>query len=143
MGAAENRRLMEETIQAMDDHDAERLAGFYAEDAVRETVGMAVQRGREEIQAFYQMAFTTIPDDRIRVISIMADDDGAWVEWEESGTNTGVGTHYDGNVAAGTGNSYTARVAVHDTIRNGKIVERRLFVNYLNVFGQLGLLPTQ
>ena len=57
MGAAENRRLMEETIQAMDDHDAERLAGFYAEDAVRETVGMAVQRGREEIQAFYQMAF--------------------------------------------------------------------------------------
>jgi ketosteroid isomerase-like protein len=72
----------------------------------------------------------------------MSDDDGAWVEWEESGTNTGVSTHYDGNVADGTGKSYTARVAVHDTIRGGKIVERRLFVNYLSVFGQLGLLPT-
>jgi uncharacterized protein (TIGR02246 family) len=143
MGAAENRRLVEDAIEAMDARDADRLAGFYAEDAVRETVGMAVQRGREEIRAFYEMAFAAIPDARVRLLSVMTDDDGAWVEWEESGTNTGAGTHYDGNVAPGTGNSYTARVGVHDTIRNGKIAERRLFVNYLDVFGQLGLLPTQ
>jgi ketosteroid isomerase-like protein len=134
---------VKETVEAMDAHDAARLADCYTEDAVRETIGMAVQRGREEIRDFYQMAFTGIPDARIRLISLMADDDGAWLEWEETGTNTGVSRRYDGNVAEGTGKSYTARVAVHDTIRNGKIVERRLFVNYLNVFSQLGLLPTQ
>jgi uncharacterized protein (TIGR02246 family) len=143
MGAAENRRLAEEAIDAMDNHDVDRLVSLYAEDAVRETVGMAVQRGHEEIKAFYHNAFTGIPDARVRALSVMADDDGACIEWEESGTSTGVSQMYDGSTSSGTGRTYTARVAVHDTIRNGKITVRRLFVNYLDVFGQLGLLPSQ
>jgi uncharacterized protein (TIGR02246 family) len=143
LAAAENRRLVEETVQAMDAHDVDLLVSFYSEDAVRETVGMAVQRGRDEIRAFYQMAFAGIPDARTRLVSVMADDDGAWVEWEEAATLLGDGKNYDGTVAPATGRTLEHRVAAHDTIRNGKIVERRLFVNYLNVFDQLGLLPSQ
>src|ERR1700716_675151 len=142
MGAAENRRLAEEAIEAMDTHDVDRLVSLYAEDAVRETVGMAVQRGHAEIKAFYQNAFTGIPDARIRPLRTMADDDEACIEWEESGANTGMSQLYDGSTSWGTGRSYTARVAVHDTIRDSKVTVRRLFVNYLDVFGRVGLLAS-
>jgi len=50
---------------------------------------------------------------------------------------------YDGSTSSGTGHTYYARVAVHDTIRNGKITVRRLFVTTSTWFGQLGLLPSQ
>jgi len=83
MGATENRRLAEEAIEQWTTTTWTASLASTPRTRVRETVGMAVQRGHEEIKAFYHNAFTGIPDARVRALSVMADDDGTCIEWEE------------------------------------------------------------
>jgi len=58
-------------------------------ECVDDFVAIGRFNGRDAIKGFFDELFTAFPDYRIEVERITADDDGAVVQWEATGTFTG------------------------------------------------------
>ncbi len=86
-------QLMEKSGRAMNDamnaHDAKKLAALYTDSAVVKMGGSPDTTGRDAIEKNYQQMFTAFPDFKSNVSRVWVKNDVAIVEWAFNGTHQG------------------------------------------------------
>jgi steroid delta-isomerase-like uncharacterized protein len=122
---------------AWSSHDIERILSFYTDDCTYEdVVSGKVSHGKEELRAFVKDNFTTSPDLRLELKSVIASGDHLAIEWIMSGTQTGNLL----NVPA-TGKSFSVRGVSVSELKDGRIQRNTDYCDGASVMRQLGLLP--
>jgi steroid delta-isomerase-like uncharacterized protein len=76
-------------FEALNQHDAKRYAGFFAEDGVLTLPGAAPKKGRAEIAAGVQHLFDAISSLKIAPTRVLVKGDVVAVEWAMVGTHSG------------------------------------------------------
>jgi len=78
-----NEELLDANYAAWRDHDLDRIASYFAEDATYEDMAMGVLfTGRKEIAGFASDVFTTMPDFQVAYTKRFANEEfgaGQWV----------------------------------------------------------------
>src|SRR5437870_1475240 len=69
--------------------DLDRAAELQHPDVIDDFVVLGAFHGRDAIRGFFEELYAAFPDFRIEVERIIADDRGAVVQWEASGTFSG------------------------------------------------------
>ena len=82
-------------VRATNDHDLEAIVAHFAADYVNET---PVHPGRgfvgnEQVRSNWSQILRGVPDIRVRVLAIYAEEDTVWSEWEMTGTRGDGSTH--------------------------------------------------
>ncbi|GAA4909360.1 nuclear transport factor 2 family protein [Streptomyces coeruleoprunus] len=137
--------LIRDCLAAVSAGDADGWLACYAPDAVSEDVPLnSVWKGRESLEAGVRGWLTAIPDTRMEIRSVTADDRTGTCEWTMTGTLRGGGI--DGlpeQIAAlARGKAFTMRgVTVYRFSPDGRIQEESLYWDLTGVLGQLGVLP--
>ena len=140
MGAGDNRRLVEEAIQAYNAKDIEAFVGLHNTGLAGILWYDSEQRPSpeyDEIRARMDEHVTAFPDAKLRIVDLMADDDRVWFEGELTGTHKGPLKGPDGRVLPPSGRFFTIAYAVHLTIRDGKVAESHVFMNQRELLRQL------
>src|SRR3954468_6406179 len=80
--------VVERLIDAVNDHDIERLTGCFADDYANETPAHPSRgfRGRDQVRRNWQQIFAFVPDVHTEVVRRVVDGDTVWSEWEMTGT---------------------------------------------------------
>ncbi len=138
MGAQENIKLVQDLMQAARARDVRKYGEFFADDAAIRVAGVphtlgGLTRGREQIVANF--AQQTGPAGQADVRSIFADDSHACAIVKVS--NNFAGTQY----FRGTGKPYSTYECVVYDIENGRIKGQTVYMNFLDVYVQAGLIP--
>jgi len=82
-----NEKLLDANYVAWRDHDADRIATYFTEDATYEDMAMGVVfTGREEIKGFAREVFTTMPNFRVAYTKRFATDTFGAGQWVISAT---------------------------------------------------------
>ena len=95
-----------------------------------------LQRGPEASMAVGQMFATALPNGRIDIREVHSAGDTAIVEFTGSGTHTG-----DLMGIAPTGRQMSINVCTVLTVRGGKIVSEREYMDMAHIMRQLGVMP--
>lgn len=112
---AEN--LMKASLAAVNSRDIEKFLSFYTDDCVYEDIAVGkVNRGKEELKAFFTAMFVWSPDVKIEEKSIFSSGDWVATEWVMTGTHTG-----DLPEMSATGKSFSIRGASIIQLRDGKV----------------------
>lgn len=115
-----------------------RLASYDAEDASYDNVsGATMRHGRAAIQGFLTAYFAPFSGGSVRFTDIFARADHATAEWIFSWTYTG---QFPG-LPSGAGQAVSFRGVAVLTLSGGLIAADTGYVDYIAIFGQLGLLP--
>src|SRR3954465_6802085 len=87
--------VVERLIDAVNDHDIERLTGCFADDYRNETPAHPARgfRGRDQVRTNWQRIFEFVPDIEARVLRSVVDNDTMWTEWEMRGTRPDGSAH--------------------------------------------------
>lgn len=138
MGAQENISLVQDLMQAARSRDTRRYGEFFAEDAVIRVAGVphalgGVTRGRDQIVANF--AQQSGPQGQAETRSIFADDSHACAILKVS--NNFTGTQY----FRGTGKPFSTYECIVYDIENGRIKGQTVYMNFLDVYVQAGLIP--
>jgi steroid delta-isomerase-like uncharacterized protein len=132
-------RRIKELMQAWTSHDVEKVLSFYTDDCAYEDVASGkVSHGKEELRAFSKENFTTAPDLKIELKSLIASGDHLAMEWVMSGTQTGK----LGNLPA-TGKSFSVRGVSISELKDGNIQHNIDYCDGASIMRQLGVLPQQ
>jgi steroid delta-isomerase-like uncharacterized protein len=90
MGVTGRERLMRDYLAAWNARDAERIASFFAGDAVYEDRGAgSVARGREAIRAHASRVHAGFPDLHFELVRSAHGDDFTAAEWRSRMTHAG------------------------------------------------------
>ena len=138
MGAQENIKIVQNLMEAWRDRDERRYGQLFAEDAVIRVAGVpralgGVTQGREQILANFRQLGPAAGEAEIR--NIFADDSHVCAVQKVSGPFTG--TQY----FRGTGNPFTTYECFVYNIEGGRIREQTVYMNFLDVYVQAGLVP--
>lgn len=76
-------------MEAMNAHDAKKVAGFYAETSTMNVVGMPELKGRAAIEEHFKQLYAGFPDLKMGVSRVFQKGDVTAVEWVMTGTHTG------------------------------------------------------
>jgi steroid delta-isomerase-like uncharacterized protein len=136
------KELLERGVDAWNARDREAYLATYAENCVfssPDTTG----KGHETIGAFFDANLAAFPDNRVRLRVLAEDGETLAEEGVFTGTNTGPLPMPDGSSGPATGAALELLYVGIHTVRDGKIVETRMYWDQLAMLGQLGLLPPQ
>jgi ketosteroid isomerase-like protein len=138
MGSQENIKLVQEFVKAMRDRDEARYGALLADDAVIRVAGVpralgGVTQGREAILDNFRQLNAPGGDAEIR--SIFADDSHVCAIMKIAGSFAG-NQYFRGNDKPF--NTYEALVF---DIQGGRIAEQTVYMNFLDVYVQAGLVP--
>lgn len=124
-------------FEAAAKRDAAGMAGHWAEDGVESIPGAAPLRGPKQIQAYFEEMFAGLPDARMVVKRVVANDTGAAVEWRLTGTFTG--QPWQGLEPTGR----HIEIAGTDLLefKGGKIVALDAYFDTTEVARQIGMMP--
>ncbi|MFI6014968.1 ester cyclase [Streptomyces sp. NPDC051243] len=140
MGQA--RDVMDRLTDAITTHaDAKTFSELYAEDAVALTPDGGEIRGRDGIVEYWRQMTDAIPDGTYESVHAYEVGDTAIDEGYFSGRNTGPIQLPTGETLPPTQKEIRIRGVDFATVRDGKIVEYRLYFDEMDFLGQLGLLP--
>jgi predicted ester cyclase len=120
-------------------YNAGEVAGFaeaHGEQAVLVTPA-GVRRGREAIHEYWRRQRDAFPDLHLALDLVVAQGEVVMSEWTWVGTNTGPLTLRDGTRAVATGQPVELRGMEVARIRNGEIVEYRMYWDGLDLAQQL------
>jgi len=137
MGAKHNLELIEELYQARHDGDFDRFGALVADDAVFRMAGVpsglgGVTSGR---QAIVDWVRATVSGGTFEIKQLFGDDKNVCVV----GKATAEG--WPGNeVLRGVSRPYSTYECVVYHITDGKVVESTTYVNWLDVYVQVGLV---
>lgn len=86
-------RSAEETARAAFDafiaHDVETLLSNWHPEGIQDWVALGIFRGHDEIRELMTGLFASIPDLRMTVEAVTADERRCVIQWRSSGTHTG------------------------------------------------------
>ena len=136
MGAQENTRLVQDYMQAVRDRDEEKMSGFLAEDAVIRVAGVpralgGVTQGRDQILQNFREGG---PQGESELQNIFADDDNVCTVQKVHNLMSGT-QHFRGN-----DNPYATYQSAVFKVAGGRIQEQTLYINFLDVYVQSGLV---
>lgn len=134
------RDAYERAIAAYNAGDIDAFAAAHAEDAVLVTPAGTV-RGRAAIRDYWRRQKTAFPDLALTVEVIVADGDTVASEWQWIGTNTGPLAVRDRPPVAATGRRVELKGMEMARLRDGEIVDYRMYWDGIALAQQLGLLP--
>ncbi|THV42061.1 ester cyclase [Glycomyces buryatensis] len=138
MGQA--REMMDRlTETAIERHDVDSAAQFYAENAVLATPDMGEIRGRDQISEYWHGMMDGFPDGHYEAISKLESDGKAVDEGFFIGTNTGAMKGPDGATIEATGKQVKLRSCDVATVEDGMITEHHLYFDEADFMRQLGL----
>ncbi|MDC0767432.1 ester cyclase [Streptomyces sp. HD] len=140
MGQA--REVMDRLTDAVTTHpDLGTLGELYAEDAVAVTPDGGEIHGRDGIVEYWRQMTDAIPDGTYESVHAYEVGDTAIDEGFFTGRNTGPIQLPSGETIPATQKEIKIRGVDFATVRDGKIVEYRLYFDEMEFLGQLGLLP--
>ena len=138
MGSRENIKLVQDLMEAARKRDSRKYGEFFAEDAVMRVAGVphtlgGLTSGREQIIANF--AQQSGPAGQAEVRSVFADDSHACAIVKVNGNFSG--TQY----FRGTGKPFSTYECIVYDIENGRIKGQTVYMNFLDVYVQAGLVP--
>jgi steroid delta-isomerase-like uncharacterized protein len=141
--APAGRSVVEDTARRYFEATARRDAAAAVEvwdaDGVDDVVPLGIYRGRAEIRAYLEEMFAAMPDIRLSVDRIVADDRAAAVQWRVTGTFTG--SPFQG--LESNGRRIDLRGVDNLEIEDGKIVHNTGMFDGAAFARQIGLLPPE
>lgn len=142
MGQA--REVMDRLTDAVTTHpDLKALAALYAENAVAITPDGGELHGRDDIVAYWRQMTEAIPQGTYEAVHAYEVGDTAIDEGYFTGKNTGPIQLPSGETIPATGKDIKIRGVDFATVKDGRIVEYRLYFDEMEFLGQLGLLPKE
>jgi ketosteroid isomerase-like protein len=142
MGQA--REVMDRLTETLTTHpDLKALGALYAEDAIAVTPDGGEIRGREDIVEYWRQMTEAIPDATYTPVHSYEIGDTAIDEGFFSGKNTGPIQLHTGETLPATQTDDRIRGVDFATVKDGRIVEYRLYFDELEFLTQLGLLPEE
>ncbi|MFF7732317.1 MULTISPECIES: nuclear transport factor 2 family protein [unclassified Streptomyces] len=138
----EAREVMDRLTDAVTAHtDLKAVGELYAEDAVAFTPDEGELRGRESIVAYWRTMTEAVPGATFEVLHSYEAGDTAIDEGIYRGRNTGPLELPNGETLPPTQKEIRIRGVDIATVRDGRIVDYRLYFDEMDFLGQLGLLP--
>lgn len=139
--AVDCRRVIEEQVAAINDHDAARLALVYSPHAsVRDPQSPEPLRGRDAVEQDASVFFTAFPDLRAEVTSTVVEGLTYAVELTLTGTHTGP-LPLGADEAAATGRTLTFPMAYVSRLDDdGRVRDEQRYYDVAGQLQQLGLL---
>ncbi len=138
MGSQENIKAVQNLIQAGRDRDEARLGQLLTEDAVIRFAGVpralgGVTQGRDQIlQNFRQQG---PPPGQAEIRSIFADENNVCAVFKVSGPFEGTANF------RGTGKPFSTYQCTVYRLQGGRVREQTMYMNFLDVYVQAGLVP--
>lgn len=138
MGSKENIKVVQNLIQAFRDRDEKRYSELLADDAVIRVAGVpralgGVTQGREQILA--NMRQQDAPQGDAEIRSIFADDNHVCAIMKVSGPFAG------NQYFRGSGKPFSTYEAMVYELDGGRVREQTIYMNFLDVYVQAGLVP--
>lgn len=131
------RQLAHDLIAAWNDHDARRVASYFAEDYVGDDVTVAGQmRGPCDVRCYVTYHFLGFPDLRFELHDTIAQGNRIALIWTVRGTHKGKVM----NIPP-TGAQIEARGISVLTVKDGKIVHSLRVWDVAGMLRYIGLLP--
>ncbi|MET7692245.1 nuclear transport factor 2 family protein [Streptomyces sp. NPDC005483] len=137
----EAREVMDRLTEAVTHPDLKALGELYAEDAVAVTPDEGEIHGRDDIVAYWRQMTEAVPDGTFETLHSYEAGDTAIDEGVFSGRNTGPIQLPTGETLPATQKEIRIRGVDIATVRDGRIVDYRLYFDEMEFLGQLGLLP--
>jgi ketosteroid isomerase-like protein len=132
---------MDRLTDALTTHpDLKVIAELYAEDAVAVTPDEGEIHGRDNIVAYWRQMTEAVPDATFESLHSYEAGDTAIDEGVFSGRNTGPIQLPTGETLPATQKEISIRGVDIATVRDGRIVDYRLYFDEMEFLGQLGLL---
>jgi ketosteroid isomerase-like protein len=140
----EAREVMDRLTDALTTHpDLKVIAELYAEDAVARTPDEGEIHGRDNIVAYWRQMTEAVPDATFESLHAYEAGDTAIDEGVFSGRNTGPIQLPTGETLPATQKEVRIRGVDIATVKDGRIVDYRLYFDEMEFLGQLGLLPDE
>lgn len=134
--AASSAELVRWAFDQINNHDVSALKQFWDDDTL-ERFPDKTCRGTEEIAAHFEAGFAALPDMRIEIVDLAAQDDDVYVQWHMTGTHSGA--PWSGIEPSGR------RVELdgidHFVIRDGRVVSNFVVYDQAQFGRAIGLLP--
>ena len=130
------REAYEAAIRLYNAGDVAGFADAHGEQAVLVTPA-GTRRGREAIHEYWRRQRDAFPDLHLALDLVVTQGDVVMSEWTWLGTNTGPLTLRDGTPAMATGRRVELRGMEVARIRNGEIVEYRMYWDGFDLAQQL------
>ena len=128
-------------IDAYNAHDWDAAVGMSTPDVEIVDVASGQRfQGPEGIRLFLQIWATAFPDSRVEATMVVADEQGAVIEFVGRGTQTGPLQGPRGDIPP-TGRSVAVSFAQTFEMREGKIARGRLYFDAMTLLVQLGVIP--
>ncbi|MER5572447.1 ester cyclase [Streptomyces massasporeus] len=138
----EAREVMDRLTDAVTAHtDLKTIGELYAEDAVAFTPDEGELRGRDSIVEYWRTMTEAVPGATFEVLHSYEAGDTAIDEGIYRGRNTGPLELPNGETLPPTQKEVRIRGVDIATVRDGRIVDYRLYFDEMDFLGQLGLLP--
>jgi ketosteroid isomerase-like protein len=138
----EAREVMDRLTDALTTHpDLKVIAELYAEDAVAQTPDEGEIRGRDDIVEYWRQMTEAVPEATFESLHAYEAGDTAIDEGFFSGRNTGPIQLPTGETLPATQKEVRIRGVDIATVKDGRIVDYRLYFDEMEFLGQLGLLP--
>ncbi|KUO21002.1 ester cyclase [Streptomyces dysideae] len=140
MGQA--REVMDRLTDAVTGHPDMNVVGeLYAEDAVALTPDEGELRGRDKIVDYWRGMTEAVPEATFETVHAYEVGDTAIDEGYFTGRNTGPLQLPTGETIAATQKEIRIRGVDIATVKDGRIVDYRLYFDEMEFLEQLGLLP--
>jgi steroid delta-isomerase-like uncharacterized protein len=141
MSKEELERLDDEGLAAWNSHDAEALAGLFADDFVWNdwTLPQPI-RDKDGIRQYFNGWVTAFPDMQAKVTWRVVGEDEVASEIEFTGTNTGP-MAMAGNEIPPTNKPVIGRGTYFLRVRDGKVVEFNSHPDVAGIMMQMGMIP--
>ena len=138
MGAQDNIKVIEQLQQAFRDRDEKRYGELFTEDAVIRLAGVpralgGVTQGREQILANFRQLPPAQGDADVR--TVFADDEHVCAVMKVSGPFAG------NQYFRGSDRPFSTYECVVYGLDGGRIREQTVYMNFLDVYVQAGLVP--
>ncbi|MGW7723538.1 ester cyclase [Streptomyces canus] len=138
----EAREVMDRLTDALTTHSDLKVIGeLYAEDAVAQTPDEGEIRGRDNIVEYWRQMTDAVPEATFESLHAYEVGDTAIDEGVFSGRNTGPIQLPTGETLPATQKEVRIRGVDIATVKDGRIVDYRLYFDEMEFLGQLGLLP--
>jgi ketosteroid isomerase-like protein len=129
-------QLRERFLQAVAGDDVAAVVACYHPDAVL-TAPEGRYAGRDYIEAYYRLQFRAFTGGGLRVVNLHDLGETLVGEWVFHATNTGPLELPDGETLPPTGREVTQRGADIAIVRDGLILDHRLYYDQLELIQQL------
>ena len=134
------RHVAAEGVAALNAHDEQRLRAVYAEGAVLEAPGPARLEGADQAVEYVMEWLRAFPDARQEITNEVAAGDWVVQEFTFTGIHEGTLSSPDGEIAP-THRRLEGKGVQIARVRDGKIVEERVYFDQVDVLTQLGVMP--